>query len=399
MAPSSRLITECGSCGSNNLVSVLNLGYSPPACSMRPVGERLGEETFFPLELLRCEACTLVQLSCIVDPKIVFHKEYPYSSGNTKALRDNFVDLAIEVGKSGVYFGAETLVVDIGANDGTLLSNFEGCRRVAVDPTDQVQKAADRYDIDAWQCEFGSSAGEDLREEHGTAKVVTACNVLAHVEYIGDVLDGVYELLADDGVFVTENHHLASIVDGLQWDTVYHEHLRYYTPWSLTLLLRQHGFAAFRVQNIFTHGGSFRTFARKRHAADATCSGSFDWAPFADRVANSRREIRRAIATQRGNGSRVWGVGSAARATTVINYCGLTSDDVECVCEVASSDKIGRYMPGTDIEVVDEARLFDEQPEYAFLFSWHVADDIIPKLREKGYRGTFIVPLPYLTFA
>jgi hypothetical protein len=210
---------------------------------------------------------------------------------------------------------------------------------------------------------------------------------------------GINTLLADDGILIAENHDLASVVDGGQWDTVYHEHLRFYDPCSFDALLMMHWFQAEDCQNIPTHGGSFRTIAVRERLPQPLTLGArikqlprrnYDFDRLARQAAASRTAIRRDLSGQ------VWGIGATARATTIINYCGLDVEDIECVCEVAGSDKIGHYIPGTRIPVIDEAELFAADPPIprVLLFSWHLADHIIPKLRERGYKGTFIVPLP-----
>lgn len=400
-------VTRCGVCGSEDLRSVLSLGVSPPTCVMVPVGAARATESHHPLELLRCGDCTLVQLSMIVDPEEVFPADYPYSSGNSRALHQNFADLAQQANSYAGGLAPSDLVVDIGANDGTLLSKFLGkCRTVGVEPTRQARRIAGA----AYQEFFTEDLARRVLEQHGPAKVVTACNVLAHVEDIGDVMRGIDVLLADDGVLVTENHDLASVVDGGQWDTVYHEHLRFYDPYSFHALLDTYGFGARWWREIPTHGGSFRTLAERGPSDRFTPQRHYDFETLARDAASARTAIRKVVATElvdvsdfggvsevtRVPSERVVGIGATARATTIINYCGLDVDDIEYVCEVSGSDKIGHYIPGTSIPVVDEAALFDEQPSRALLFSWHLVDVIVPKLRERGYTGEIIVPLPTL---
>jgi hypothetical protein len=383
---SARLVERCGLCGSNSLELVLSLGSSPPTCVMVPVGARPASEHRHPLELLRCHDCTLVQLSTVVDPEIVFGESYPYSSGNSRALHANFEDLASQAhGWFDDGLVPDDLVVDIGANDGTLLRKFAGsCRIVGVEPTRQ----AHRIDGPFYRAFFNEDLAKQIWDEHGPAKVITACNVLAHVEDIHDVMRGIKLLLADDGILIAENHDVASVVDGGQWDTVYHEHLRFWDPRTFHLLLKEHGLVGDMGQPIPTHGGSFRMMAMKGGAVGRPTKRTYDFAGLARKAAASRTAIRGDLSGQ------VWGIGATARATTIINYCGLDAQDIECVCEVSGSDKIGHYIPGTSIPVVDEALLFEEQPPRVLLFSWHLADHIIPKLRERGYNGTFIVPLP-----
>jgi hypothetical protein len=379
---SGRMVDKCGLCGSGRLRSVLDLGSSPPTCHMHRVGDRL-PETRYPLILLRCEECTLVQLSVVVDPGEVFPPDYPYQSGNSRALHENFSDLAREVTRWCNGLDRGDLVVDIGANDGTLLSKFDGCRTVGVEPTGQAAK----IDGPAYRAFFTNNLAQRILLEHGHASVITACNVLAHVEDIGETMRGIDTLLADDGVLVTENHDLASVADG-QWDTVYHEHLRFFDPSSFDRLLYRHGFRACKTQTVPTHGGSFRTFSRRGTSVRwPQVQRGYDFDRLARHAKDARRQLRKV--------SGAAGIGATARATTIINYCGLDVEDIPYVCEVSGSDKIGRYIPGTRIPVVDESRLFDEQPQLALLFSWHMADVIVPKLRDRGYRGGVIVPLPY----
>jgi hypothetical protein len=314
----------------------------------------------------------------IVDPSEVFPPDYPYSSGNSRALHENFEDLARQVEVT-----PDDLVVDIGANDGTLLGKFD-CLTIGVEPTGQARRMVSSGCADwCYQRFFGEDTARTLLANHGPVKVITACNVLAHVHDIHDVMRGINVLLADDGILVTENHDLRSVLAG-QWDTVYHEHLRYYDTTSFHNLLMAHGFRAEDWQDIPTHGGSFRTFSVKGDdMADAL--PWYDWGALRGEVERERFYLRQ-------EATNVVGIGATARATTIINYCGLDVEDVEYVAEVSGSDKIGRYVPGTRIPIVDEARLFEEQRP-AILFSWHMEDVIVPKLRERGYTGEIILPL------
>lgn len=388
---SARVVDRCGLCGGTALEPVLNLGSSPPTCAMIPVGSRVAGEAHYPLELLMCGDCTLVQLSVVVSPAEVFPDAYPYSSGNSRALHQNFADLARTASEWVGGLAPDDLVIDIGANDGTLLSKFMSiCRTVGIEPTGQAKRIAGP----TYQQFFTEALAKRIRDEHGPAKVITACNVLAHVEDIGDVMRGIDVLLADDGLLVAENHDLASVVDGGQWDTVYHEHLRFYSPHSFNALLNKHGFGALNWRKISTHGGSFRMLATTNPhlRSKPPIRDLYDFDALARVARLARAELRE-------QAQCVAGIGATARATTIINYCGLDIEDLQYVCEVSGSDKIGHYIPGTRIPVVDESRLFEEQPERALLLSWHLAAVIVPKLRKRGYEGEIILPLPTLQIA
>jgi hypothetical protein len=381
-------VTRCGLCDSASLETVLSLGTSPPTCVMQPIGSTAQEERY-PLELLRCSDCTLVQLSVIVDPDVVFAPDYPYSSGNSGQLRQHFAELARSLqGNPG------DLVIDLGANDGTFLRACaeEGYKTVGVEPTGQAAKISGP----CAQQPFTAKAARSIVDIWGQARYVTACNVLAHVPDPHDFAEGVRILLADDGRFVTENHHLGSVVAG-QWDTVYHEHLRYYSPGTLANLLERHGLYVYQESMVDTHGGSFRSWASKTPMCDAlgvTGSNDFDFAALRETAKRAKWYLRSYISAAGGGGDRVAALGATARATTVINYCELTDADLMAVYEVAGSDKLGHYVPGSKIPVVDERALFEpDAPEHLVLMSWHLADRIVPKLREGGYDGAIVLPL------
>lgn len=366
-------VRSCGGCGAFGLDVVFDMGMQPV-----PEGARAGKR--YPLKLVRCENCGLVQLSHAVDPEELFPPDHPYSTGNSAALRQHYRDLTrvlardLEIGD---------VVVDIGANDGTLLLCYPPGRgslvRVAVEPTDQILKCPEG--IDRWQGFFTAKLAREIRENVGAAKVITAMNVLAHVPDVHDFLDGVTALLDDDGVLVTENHDLYSITSGLQIDTIYHEHLRYYTPGTLGRLLEEHEMHVVSVLPVPTHGGSFRVTAHKTRQ---------DFPVRASRAATALRGMLWKLRSER---KAIYGVSAATRAVPLIHYAGI-ADMLDCTCEVSGSDKIGTYLPGTAIMVVDEARLITDQPPYALLLAWHMADVIVPKLRAAGYEGRFIIPLP-----
>ncbi len=365
-------VTVCQLCGSGNLALVLDMG-------MQPLSERHDSDRLYPLRLLECGGCTLVQLDHIVDQREVFPPGHPYATGNTGLLREHFAVLA-----AGLCEDLEPgdLVVDIGAGDGTLINAYravrDDLRRVAVEPTEQGWKC---HADDTWFGYFTSELADEIFAIHGPARIVTACNVLAHVPDPHDFLEGVRSLLADDGVFVSENHDVLSVVDGLQLDTIYHEHARYFSVTTLSRLLAMHDLAVTRAEPIPTHGGSFRAYAAKPQGN------------FAIRARIALTDIRRLLADLTGQGALVYGVGATTRATPLIHAAGIARY-ISCVCEVPSSAKVGLLMPGTSIPVVPEVALVKDRPEYALLFAWHIADSLIPKLRAMGYNGRFVIPLP-----
>jgi hypothetical protein len=397
----------CQVCGHAPLDAVLSLGYMPPVNQMLPIGQVQRQQPWFPTTLLHCRNCELVQLGLAVDPVIIFPPEYPYTSGTTKLLRDNFADLQREsAGMLGL--GSSDLVVDIGSNDGTLLSNFKdgGQRVLGIEPTD-VGDIASQRGIPTIKRYFGVEVAREVKNEHGPASIVTAANCFAHIEDVHAIVDGIVEMLKDDGVFISESHYLIPLLDTLQYDTVYHEHLRYYSLESLKYLFAMHDLEVFHARPIPSHGGSIRVYAARHsaHTVQDSVRRMLSAEPRGDVMTKRLTAFRRDVILSKlrllsmlrelkENGTRIAGISAPSRASTLINYVGLDEGLIEYVCEIAGSLKIGKCIPGTQIPVVDEAKLFSDQPGCAIIFSWHIADELAPKLKAKGFRGQLITPLP-----
>jgi hypothetical protein len=404
----SRPIVHCQICQSERLTAVLFLGYVPPVNTMPPVGERALEQPAFPLELFRCDACSLVQIGLEVDAEVLFPYSYPYLSGTTKILRENFAELYREA-SALLPIGRSDLIVDIGSNDGSLLINFKeaGHRVLGVEPSRAGEVARGRG-IETLTDYFGLELATRLRAERGAAKIITAANVFAHIADVHNVTNGVVEWLADDGIFISESHYLLDLVETLQYDTIYHEHLRYYTLGALEALFSRRGLEVFHVKRIPTHGGSIRVYAarpgrysiqasvaeRRSHEKEFGLADGSALRTFAARVVQSKLALYQLLAGLKTDAVRIVGIGAPSRASTLINFVGLDDGIMDAVMEVSGSHKLGKYIPGTRIPVIDEAALYTEQPDYALLLSWHIADELARSLRKRGYKGKFIVPLP-----
>ena len=245
------------------------------------------------------------------------------------------------------------------------------------------------------------------RRAHGAARVVTAANCFAHIEDVHAVVEGILGILAPDGVFISESHYLIGLLDRLQYDTVYHEHLRYYSVGSLKYLLEMHGLEVFHARPIPSHGGSIRVYAARRGTHDVNPSVKqmlagephgaamrLRLAAFRDAVMLSKLRLLSMIRDIKEEGGRIVGISAPSRASTLVNYVGLDEAIIDYVCEIQGSLKIGKYMPGTLIPVVEESQLFSDQPDCAIIFSWHIADELAPKLRARGFKGTLLTPLP-----
>jgi hypothetical protein len=400
------VVEKCQVCNSPALELILFLGFLPPVNTMRTIGERPHEESCYPAEFLYCPQCHLVQLGLVVDAQVLFPSSYPYTSSTTRILRENFADLYEEC-KTLIQLGPDDLIVDIGSNDGNLLSNFRDHHSVLGVTPEEIGKVAIERGIPTITDYFTRDVVSRILAEKGKARIVTATNVFAHIEHVNTIVECIMELLAEGGVFISESHYLLSLMQTLQYDTIYHEHLRYYSLHSLKYLLEMHGLEIFHAKRIPTHGGSVRVYAARKgcypvngsvaelleeEAAEVLSRASL--VQFREKVMLSKLELMSLLLDIKKQGKKVYGISAPSRASTLINYVGLDESIIDCVLEIKGSHKIGKYVPGTLIPVVDELKLFDDQPEYALLFSWHIADELIPKLRSNGFKGDFIIPLP-----
>ncbi len=403
---SSAVVGRCQICANSGLEPILFLGYLPPVNRMNPIGEKPREQSSYPAQLLYCPQCHLVQLGLIVDPQVLFPAEYPYTSSTTKILRENFAELYGEC-KTVIELETNDLVVDIGSNDGNLLSNFKDHHRVLGITPEKIGEIAIERGVPTIIDYFTPQVVETVLAQHGQAKIITATNVFAHIENVNAVVELIIELMDPKGLFISESHYLLSLIETLQYDTIYHEHLRYYSLHSLKFLLELHGLEIVHAKKIPTHGGSIRVYSARRgdfpvqntvnqllEAEKSVVLGKEALLEFKDRVVLSKLELQSLLLGIKQKGQRIYGISAPSRGSTLVNYAGLDDGILDCILEIKGSHKIGKYLPGTLIPVVEETRLYEDQPEYAFLLSWHIADELIPKLKQKGFQGSFIVPLP-----
>ena len=402
----SKVVEKCQICSNSQLEPILFLGYLPPVNQMHPVGTKPSEQPSYPAQMLYCEKCHLVQLGLIVSPEVLFPPEYPYTSSTTRILRDNFAELYQEC-NTIINLGKEDLIVDIGSNDGNLLSNFKDNHKVLGITPEEIGKIAIELGIPTIIDYFNKDVVEKVKKEQGNAKVITATNVFAHIDNINEITELILELLQDDGVFISESHYLLPLIQTLQYDTIYHEHLRYYSLHSLRYLLEKHGLEVIHTKEIPTHGGSIRVYAAKRgkYEVKDTVQKQLDkekdivlskekLLEFKDKVVVSKLKLHSLVLDIKKQGKKICGIGAPSRASTLVNYVGIDDGIMDYVMEIKGSHKIGKYIPGTLIPVVEESRLYEDQPDYALLLSWHIADELAPKIKEKGFKGSFIVPLP-----
>jgi hypothetical protein len=402
-------IDRCQVCGGDQLERILDLGHQPPCDSLLTPAQLRDVEATYPLNFAVCTTCWLAQIDYVVAPEVLFHPDYPYRSGITPSLRRNLHSTAETViERAGVEAGS--LVVDIGSNDGTLLHGFanQGMRVLGVEATN-VARIAIEDGIDTVQAFFDEQLGADLRRTHGPAAVITATNMFAHVQRLGDLMRGVSHLLDEGGTFVTESHYLLDLLETVQYDSIYHEHLKFYSLRPLIRLFEPYGFTLTDVDRIPNYGGSIRVYAVKGDAAvsprvtellaEEERAGLYAlqaFRAFAKATRSSKLALRTMLLDLGKEGQLVPGIGCPGRASTLLNYAGIDPETMPYIAEQSTSLKLGLALPGAHIPVVDEQRLFDEQPAYALMLSWHYAEPIISSLRERGLRSSVIVPLPEL---
>ena len=401
---------RCHICKAENLERFLSLGHQPPSDAFLKYEELERPEISYPLDVFFCPTCSLVQLGYAVDPEILF-RDYVYNTGTNNALRANFKELVDEIIKA-YSLKKDDFAVDIGSNDGTLLENYvsHGIRVLGIDPSSATTIAL-KKGIPTDVTFFNENEAQTVAERDGKPKIITATNVFAHVKELDSFMRGVTTLLAPDGVFISESGYVADMIEGMQYDSIYHEHLRYYSVTSLAVLFERFQMEIVNVEQIPSHGGSIRVYAARKGAHPASPSVqklvSMEkqkgytalpiYTKFAKDIAKTKHALLGIIFGLKKKNHRIAGIGAPAKGNTILNYCKLDTDMIEYLAE-KSALKIGLYSPGMHIPVVDESRLCEDQPEAALLLSWNLADELIPKFQQMGFRGKFIVPNPVPKF-
>ncbi|MDA8131723.1 MAG: class I SAM-dependent methyltransferase [Elusimicrobia bacterium] len=399
----------CRTCRGDRLYKFLDLGFTPPADQFRRKDQLREPETHYPLEVCLCEDCGLVQLNHVVSPEVLYRNDYPYESSITrtgKAHWDAFAKYV--VGK--LKLGKDDLVVDIGSNVGVLLESFRnnGASVLGVDPAANIVLLAQKRGIETICDFFNSGAVDEILSRKGPAAVITGTNVFAHIDDLHELTRNVKRLLRKKGVFIFEAPYLVNLVNKLEYDTIYHEHLSYLSLKPLVRFFGEQGMEVFDVQLVDIHGGSFRVYIAEKGAypAEPIVKELLDKEEkmglytrpvldkFAADVAKNRAELSWLLHSLKREGKSIVGVSAPAKGMTLLNYCRIGTELLDAVSE-KSTLKIGRYTPGTHIPVVPDEYLLQHQPDYALLLAWNFADEIMKNLGEYRKRGgKFIVPIP-----
>ena len=388
-------------CGANELDLLIDYGKLPLAGSFLTTQGR-GSNEVYPLRLARCAKCTLLQVLDIVPPEIIF-RTYSYASGTTRTLSDHFAQMGPAIVEAAGAVGK--LVVEFGCNDGVLVRPLlaAGAKVVGIDPSDVALQASQQQGWTLIHDYFKETVAIRVKEEYGLARIITGNNVLAHTDDLHGIVRSVTTLLEDEGLFIFEVHYQGDLLNLIQFDTVYHEHVCYYSLASLSHLLGNHGMIIVDVLRIPIHSGSIRVTAARTEAAQepkpvvlqmTEAEKSWDLDLFVRRVEERRISLRKLVENLRRAGRRVVAYGAAGRATILLNYCGLGQDLIEYVVDM-SPLRYGKLVPGVLIPIVREEIFQETPPEYAVMTAWNYEAEIVAK--EQMFLtggGRFVVPLP-----
>jgi SAM-dependent methyltransferase len=392
-------------------VSFVNLGMSP-LCQTHIAPEQLNHmEPFFPLHAWVCQACFLVQLEEYVAPSNIFSADYAYFS----SYSDSWVEHArryAEMMRSRFSLSGRSLVMEIASNDGYLLQHFlaAGVPVLGIEPTANTAKAAVDRGVRTEVSFHGTSNAERIVAKYGQADVVLGNNVLAHVPDLNDFVAGMRRLLKPQGVITMEFPHLLRLMDQNQFDTIYHEHFSYFSFLTVEKVFAAHQLVLFDVEELPTHGGSIRIFAR--HSADSSkpvgerarelhereVKLGFDkletYRDFGERVKSTKRELLAFLIDLKRRGKRIAGYGAPGKGNTLLNYCGIGTDFLDYTVD-RNPHKQGKYTPGMHIPILAPEEIRRTKPDYLLLLPWNLKDEIMAQtgyLREWG--GQYIVPIP-----
>ncbi len=400
------LSRACLSCGATALGPVMSLGTTPLANGLLRQESLAAPEPRFPLDLAFCERCALVQITEIGPPAQLF-SDYAYFSSFSDTMVASAKALAVRLVRERA-LGPDSLVVELASNDGYLLQHYAaaGVPVLGIEPAANIAKVANERGIRTRSEFFGLDCARRLAAEGLAADVVHANNVLAHVPDLNGFVAGIAAVLRPGGVAVIEVPYVRDLIEKCEFDTIYHEHLCYFSVSALVPLFARHGLALADIERIPVHGGSLRVFASGALAQGPAVTamlgeeeaagmlGIGHYAGFAGRVAKLRADLLALLARLRAEGKRIAAYGASAKGSTLLNYFGIGGETLEYVVD-RSTEKQGRYTPGTRLPIYAPSRLAEDKPDYLLLLSWNFLDEVLAQ--QEAYRaggGKFIVPVP-----
>jgi len=402
-------ISVCRSCGASQFISVLDLGTTPLANSLLTAEQLSAPEPSFPLNVVMCAACSLVQLDYTVPPEAMF-SNYVYFSSFSTTMLDHAKTLVGQVIADRA-LTAQHRVIEIASNDGYLLQYYKaaGVEVLGIEPAQNIaQVARDEKGIPTLTEFFGQALADHLAADGTLADVIHGHNVMAHVPDINGFVGGLKTILKPGGVIVIEAPYLKNLLDEVEFDTIYHEHIFYFSLTALDQVFARHGLTIFDVVLVPIHGGSLRIFAahsaaepRRQSVLDLLAeeatwgvSTPAGYEAFAQRVSHLKHTLVAALSDLKSQGKRIAVYGASAKGSTLLNTFGITHDQIDFVVD-RSTVKQGLYTPGTHLFIRPPSALLDEQPDAVLLLTWNFAEEILAQQAEYIRRGgKFIIPLP-----
>ena len=401
-------VKKCRICSSNNLKMILDLGEQPPSNSFIDKNKLNSLESKFPLRLFWCKDCYLVQLLDIVDKEYLF-KNYFYMTSASKPIVEHFKKYAQDVFQEFLQKD-DSFVVEIGSNDGSLLKEFKklGASILGIEPATNLSELANQSNITTKNTFFSSQVSKEIiKSRH--ASVVIANNVIAHIEDLQDLMSGIKTLIGNHGVFIFEVPYLVDLIKNLEFDTVYHEHLSYFSILPLLKLVKQFGLEIFDIRKQSVHGGTLRIFVSKQNNFEVSSSiddfinseyelgldKNLIYDSFSEKIKKLKIQLKELLVELKKENKSLFGYGASAKGNVLLNYCKIDNTILDFIIDTTPI-KQGKYTPGTHIPVYSPDKILDEgDGSIALLLAWNYKSQILAKENQfRANGGKFLLPIP-----